>query len=310
MFNPQRCGNVHFNNNMQDMSKDGLILVLTWTLKNVKLKTKVLELIHSNLCDLHAIPSMGNKKYFVIFIDDASRFCYVYLLHSKDEALDKFKVFKTEVELQQGSQIKRFRTDRGGLSQGFWGEAMGVTPSLSIPKGTEDIGGSVVTDEVVQQPEFELRKSKRNRTPKDFGPEFQLYLIEGTMDEVSDQHSYCFNVEDDPKTFDEAMKSRTVAFWKDAINDEMGLHHGNNTWYYHSFVRKSCSIEQTILPFPMVLIYTGLELQVQHLGLSRFGIQLVVSVVIQVSLWKTSGKFVQTVGLESLLLRLCLSFFT
>ncbi|GJU35243.1 zinc finger, CCHC-type containing protein [Tanacetum coccineum] len=31
-----------------------------------------------------------------------------------DEALDKFKVFKNEVELQQGSLIKRFRTDRGG----------------------------------------------------------------------------------------------------------------------------------------------------------------------------------------------------
>nr|GEU39852.1 ATP-dependent DNA helicase PIF1-like [Tanacetum cinerariifolium] len=66
----------------------------------------------------------GNKKYFVTFIDDASRFCYAYLLHSKDEALDKFKVFKTEVELQQGSLIKRFRTDRRGLSQGFSGEAM------------------------------------------------------------------------------------------------------------------------------------------------------------------------------------------
>ncbi|GKA02650.1 zinc finger, CCHC-type containing protein, partial [Tanacetum coccineum] len=54
-----------------------------------------------------------NKKYFVTFIDDASRFCYVSLLHTKDEALDKLKVFKTEVELQQGSLIKRFRTDRG-----------------------------------------------------------------------------------------------------------------------------------------------------------------------------------------------------
>ncbi|GKF37382.1 zinc finger, CCHC-type containing protein, partial [Tanacetum coccineum] len=81
--------------------------------QNVKRETKVLELIHNDLCDLHATPSMRNKKYFVTFIDEASRFCYVYLLHSKDEALDKFKVFKTEVELQQGSQIKRFRTDRG-----------------------------------------------------------------------------------------------------------------------------------------------------------------------------------------------------
>ncbi|GKE59183.1 zinc finger, CCHC-type containing protein, partial [Tanacetum coccineum] len=85
-------------------------------------------------------------------------------------------------------------------------------PSLKIPNGTKDISGSVVpedvTEEVVQQPEPELRKSKRNRTPKDFEPEFQLYLIIGTRDEVSDQHSYCFNVEDDPKTFDEAMKSQ------------------------------------------------------------------------------------------------------
>ncbi|GJV98659.1 zinc finger, CCHC-type containing protein, partial [Tanacetum coccineum] len=46
-------------------------------------------------------------------------------------------------------------------------------------------------------------------TPKNFGPEFQLYLIEGTRDDVSEQHSYCFNVEDDPKTFDEAMKLET-----------------------------------------------------------------------------------------------------
>ncbi|GJT94315.1 zinc finger, CCHC-type containing protein [Tanacetum coccineum] len=87
-----------------------------------------------------------------------------------------------------------------------------------------------VTKEVVQQPEPELRKSKRNKTPKDFGPEFQLYLIEVTRDKVSKQHSYCFNIEDDPKTFDEAIKSQDVAFWKEAINDEMDSIMGNNTW--------------------------------------------------------------------------------
>nr|GEY72596.1 hypothetical protein [Tanacetum cinerariifolium] len=36
--------------------------------------------------------------------------------------------------------------------------------------------------------------------------------------------------EDDPKTFDEAMKSHDVAFWKEAINDEMNSIMGNNTW--------------------------------------------------------------------------------
>ncbi|GJW33673.1 hypothetical protein Tco_0053705 [Tanacetum coccineum] len=49
-------------------------------------------------------------------------------------------------------------------------------PSLRIPNRTEYIGGSVVpkevTKDVVKQPELELRKSKRNRAPKNFGPEF------------------------------------------------------------------------------------------------------------------------------------------
>ncbi|GKG51405.1 hypothetical protein Tco_0541789, partial [Tanacetum coccineum] len=59
-------------------------------------------------------------------------------------------------------------------------------PSLRIPNGTEDIGGSVVPEEIVQQPELTLKKSKGNRTPRNVRPEFQLYLIEGTRDEVYD----------------------------------------------------------------------------------------------------------------------------
>ncbi|GKC12591.1 zinc finger, CCHC-type containing protein, partial [Tanacetum coccineum] len=59
----------------------------------------------------------------------------------------------------------------------------------SLINGTDNLGGlvvlEVVTEEVVvQQPEPELRKSKRSRTPKNFGPKFQLNLIEGTRDEV------------------------------------------------------------------------------------------------------------------------------
>ncbi|GKD43467.1 zinc finger, CCHC-type containing protein [Tanacetum coccineum] len=69
-----------------------------------------------------------------------------------------------------------------------------------------------------------------NQAPPSPPPQ-QIYPpSHGTRDEVSDQHSYCFNVEDDPKTFDKAMKSRDVALWKKAINDEMDSIIGNNTW--------------------------------------------------------------------------------
>ncbi|GJY85447.1 zinc finger, CCHC-type containing protein [Tanacetum coccineum] len=76
-----RPSHVHFKR-MQDMSKDGLIpafnmdtekcktSMLTKITKkpfqNVKRETKVLELIHSDLYDMHATPSLVNKKYFVV----------------------------------------------------------------------------------------------------------------------------------------------------------------------------------------------------------------------------------------------------
>ncbi|GKF78660.1 hypothetical protein Tco_0234228, partial [Tanacetum coccineum] len=68
----------------------------------------------------------------------------------------------------------------------------------------------------------ELRRSNRARVAKSYGSDFQLYLVEESRDEIASQYSYCYSVEEDPKTFDEAMKSRDVAFWKKAINDEIG----------------------------------------------------------------------------------------
>jgi transposase InsO family protein len=56
----------------------------------------------------------GGKRYFLMLIDDASRYCYVYLLKTKDEALDYFKIFKAEAENQLERKIKRLRSDRGG----------------------------------------------------------------------------------------------------------------------------------------------------------------------------------------------------
>jgi len=43
---------------------------------------------------------------------------YLYLLCSKDEALNAFKVFKVKVELQCGKQLKIVRLDRSGKYYG------------------------------------------------------------------------------------------------------------------------------------------------------------------------------------------------
>jgi hypothetical protein len=57
-----------------------------------------LELIHSDLYEMNGVLTKGGKRYFMKLIDDASKFCYVYLLKTKDEALDYFKIYKVEVK--------------------------------------------------------------------------------------------------------------------------------------------------------------------------------------------------------------------
>jgi transposase InsO family protein len=73
-----------------------------------------LDLIHSDLCEMNRILTKGGKRYFINFINDSTRFCYVYLLKSKDEALRYFKTYKVKVENQLERKIKRLRSDRGG----------------------------------------------------------------------------------------------------------------------------------------------------------------------------------------------------
>jgi len=63
---------------------------------------------------MNGVLTKGGKKYFMTLIDDCTRFCYIYLLKSKDEALHYFKIHKAEVENQLEKKIKRVRSYCGG----------------------------------------------------------------------------------------------------------------------------------------------------------------------------------------------------
>ncbi|GJW77374.1 protein kinase, ATP binding site-containing protein, partial [Tanacetum coccineum] len=52
------------------------------------------------------------------------------------------------------------------------------------------------------------RKGKRVRKAKSYGSDFQLYLVKGSRYQVGSQYSYCFSIEEDPRTYNEAMQSR------------------------------------------------------------------------------------------------------
>ncbi|GJV17207.1 zinc finger, CCHC-type containing protein [Tanacetum coccineum] len=85
------------------------------------------------------------------------------------------------------------------------------------------------TDDVLNEI-LEPQKDKRVRKAKSYGSDFQLYLVEGSRDQVGSQYSYCFSIEEDPRTYNNAMQSRDATFWKEAIDDEIGSVMENNTW--------------------------------------------------------------------------------
>ena len=70
-----------------------------------------LDLVHTDLCGPMSTNARGGYEYFIIFIDDYSRYGYIYLMRHKSEAFDKFKEFKAEVENYHGRSIKSLRSD-------------------------------------------------------------------------------------------------------------------------------------------------------------------------------------------------------
>jgi hypothetical protein len=73
-----------------------------------------LELIYSDICEMNGVLTEDGQRYFMTMIDDVSRYCYVYLLKTKDEAMNCLKSYKAEVENQLEKKIKHFRSDHGG----------------------------------------------------------------------------------------------------------------------------------------------------------------------------------------------------
>ncbi|GKD54343.1 putative RNA-directed DNA polymerase [Tanacetum coccineum] len=81
--------------------------------KGVTRSTGLLELIHTDICG--SFPSgISGHKSFITFIDNYSRYMYLFLFNEKSESLETFKTSKAEVENQLDRKIKVVRSDRGG----------------------------------------------------------------------------------------------------------------------------------------------------------------------------------------------------
>lgn len=83
------------------------------TSKNpVSKDSKVLDRIHSDIGG-PLVPTYDKYKYYITFIDKASRFVEVVLLRSKSDALDAFNSYKLRAERLHNTTIKELFTDNG-----------------------------------------------------------------------------------------------------------------------------------------------------------------------------------------------------
>ncbi|KAG8472464.1 hypothetical protein CXB51_034185 [Gossypium anomalum] len=57
--------------------------------------------------------SLNGSKYFILFIDDYTRFCWIYFLKHKSEVAQVFVKFKAATKTETGLKLKTIRIDNG-----------------------------------------------------------------------------------------------------------------------------------------------------------------------------------------------------
>ena len=99
--------------------------------------TEPFELIHSDVCGPMPESSIGGSRYYVTFIDDFTRYTFVYFLKNKSQVLEKFKDFHNYAKNVSGKGIKVIRTDNGGeyCSKEFESflKENGIVHQLTVP---------------------------------------------------------------------------------------------------------------------------------------------------------------------------------
>ncbi|CAH9062481.1 unnamed protein product [Cuscuta epithymum] len=107
-------------------------------------RSELLSLVHSDVCGPFEVESIGGSRYFLTFIDDASRKVWVYFLITKDQVFECFKTFHVLVERETGKKLKCLRSDNGGeyTSKAFdaYCREYGIRHEKSVPRTPQHNG--------------------------------------------------------------------------------------------------------------------------------------------------------------------------
>jgi len=82
--------------------------------KSVSISNAPFDLVHSDVWGPSPILTKGGSRYYVSFIDDYTRYCWVYLMKNRYEFFDIYHMFRAMVKTQHNVVKKCFHCDLGG----------------------------------------------------------------------------------------------------------------------------------------------------------------------------------------------------
>jgi len=82
--------------------------------RSISISSSPFDLIHSDVWGPSPIATKGGSRYYVLFIDDHTRYCWVYLMKKHSEFYEIYTAFRALVKTQHSAVIKCFRCDLGG----------------------------------------------------------------------------------------------------------------------------------------------------------------------------------------------------
>ena len=104
--------------------------------------TAPFQIIHSDVWGPAPILSHLGFSYFVLFVDDFTRFTWIYFLKNKSQVFHMFQEFQSLVSRQFNSQIKSFHSDWGGEYQKLnsYFKKQGIVHRIACPYTHEQNG--------------------------------------------------------------------------------------------------------------------------------------------------------------------------
>ena len=93
------------------------------------------QIIHSDIWGPSSILFFHGYRYFVVFIDDFTRFSWIYFLKNKSDVYDIFLNFKALIETQFSTKIKAFHSDWGSEYQKLnkYFQSNGIIHQIACP---------------------------------------------------------------------------------------------------------------------------------------------------------------------------------